>query len=496
MNGDITLISVKVGLSSNNQDHVLRQHQPNTESTDIDILMEAKLGNSGRVSPLTLEEVSARSGGLNMQASGAAYIEDGGWALSRGLCQMEFITSDNVYNQEKLVILGYIAGGEISYADGIDPNYMFVPIRMWNFKTEQHQDHMGLPVARSSISQAAQFLMNDPTSNTGLFAIRPKDIIETSAGVQAMRDQDMAISGGDNAGEDDFTGTNQSILSVSGLALSNVRNNSPIHYAKALLESSLLTQHQYQQTRDPYMAINESVSGTNIREMNYRDNAFVNQMRNHLGQTSTAMSGFEGYSFGEIAHVFENFTDVLSLESADDYRFEVADNRLNTSEFGTSNLAEVICNELVMLSQWLLIENSISLLSITGTNNVMEGEYDINGLPVDYQAGEIMPITDGLDVDYIATIENIKMQLTNLFFGKHCSIYTYSRKIVDFRAELVLFGESTVSVMLDGDPNTERKHTFCTYALNRFDPNLASKDNSVRATKNFFQNLSDHFNFN
>lgn len=486
----MTLVSATVGLSNILHDHYMRPQMLDIDPRDVDILMEAKLGDTGKISPATLMEVSSRTGGISVQPEDNAYIEDG-WAFSRGLCQLEFLLENNALVNEKLVVLGYIAGGSIDYEGGIPGDLMFVPIRVWQIETKSYTEFDGFLSAKSRITRAAQVLLND-NSTDGLHSIRPKDILENATAISATREENSMIGGGD----DNWAGSTAGTLAMSGMIFSNVNNNSPTHYASSLLGASMKAgENMRMGAGDQYSSLSDSIGMTTRQEMHLRQNQFMETMRNTLGRTTTTMSGFEGFSFDEIITVFENFADVLNLETADQDRFAVEDSRIGTAEFGSSNRAEIIANELLMLSQYLLFENKLGVLSISGTNDVESSSLEINDLPVEYMPGEMLPITNGLELDYIGTIENIKAQLTNFFFGKYCSEYYHSRQLVSFTAHMCLFGQTEISVVINGDPSTERTLAFSTYALNRFDPNLTSRTRSARVSEGFFDNLVNHFNF-
>ncbi len=488
MKQEITLIKAQIGLSNIDQDHVLRHQAMNIQNNDVDVLMEGRLGNTGRISGAILNEVAGRTGGLSMNPGGDAFIEDG-WGNSRGLCQLEFLITSNAMREEKMVIMGYIHGGSPSMDDGVPEDAFFLPVRMWNFETTQQQNFQGFVESRTNISQSAQFLLNDHRSQ-GLHTIRPRDIVESSSGLASQLEEDSWMSGG---GDDNYAGSSSASLKLSGLSMSKTQNNAPATYARSLLNASLRAGSAAEQNpNNQYGAISDALNDSSLRELNIRENPFIGIMRRIIGRTD--ISGFEGFTFGEIAHVFSNFTDVLYMEATDVDRFEIVDSRMATDIHGTGNMCEVLCNELAQIAQQVLIGNSVSSVQIEGTNDVEQGSFEINGLPIDYLVGGFMPITDGLNLDLEGTRENIKEMFTQLFFARHCSDYYHQRQLVSFEADLHLFGQSNIRVFINGDEGTARQMAYATYALNRFDPTLVDRNSAMQSTRGFYDNLVSHFN--
>lgn len=481
---EITLVKAEFGITNIVHEQVMRAQLMSIDNQDIDKLIEDKY--SGRVNPVTLNEVSSRSGGLSVVPEGDAYIEDG-WGNSRGLGKLTFEITSGPTEQQTLIVLGYLAGGGVSHDGGIPPDTMFVPVRKWLVDQRSIMDANAFLKVNTKVSESGQYLINDPTVGESQ-TIRPIDIIENSAGLAI--DDDNELGGGVGS---TYSGSATAVLRLSGVTLSKCQNQSTTEYARKLIEASVRSFDSIENQSDRYSALSESLTTPGINELNVSSDPFMKMMKVTLGMTS--MAQFQGFTMDEICHVFENLPDVMFTDAADAARFTVEDHRLDTNEFGTSNLCEIIASKLSYMSQWLLIDNELSVLDISGTNDVNDGEREVNGLPVGYMVGEALPLADGLNIDLAHSVERIKDQLSAYFFSEYCSPYFHARQLVSFRMSIKLFGESYVRVFINGDEGTTRELVFATYGVNRTDPTLTNRESAMEASTNFYQNLKNNFNF-
>ena len=188
--GKIYLVRARFGLANIYQNQVNRTQSVSINSQDVDLLNVSKI--NGRVSQNTLHEIGVRTGGVSTQADGYAFIEDGWDAPRRGLAMLEFEIESAMNVEEKLHILGYLAGGSPSVDEGIPEDVMFVPVRNWVVNKTMQMMHTGLMKSTSNLTSASQVLLNNPMASGGSFAIRPLDIVDGASGMVADDVQDQS----------------------------------------------------------------------------------------------------------------------------------------------------------------------------------------------------------------------------------------------------------------------------------------------------------------
>lgn len=489
---DLTLIKAEVGITNKYQDHVLRSQAMNIESQDFDLLMSSKLGSSRQIQPSVLADVANRTGGLQTRPDGFAPIEDG-WDTSHGMCRLSFIVgaggTDPTF-EERLVILGYIVGGEVSKEFLIPPDARFVPVRQWYYTTTAVSNHMGWVNPVTKVARAGQYLVNDNITGQDMMAIRPKDIIDSTATSVFSSSQDEPFGGVDQDNDQGVRGFS-STLNLCGVTSSQSQNAHTGEYAKIMLASAARIGVVDGRSEDPYGQVAEGFSVKGANETEVTSDLFFSAMR----AVRSSFKNFEGFTFDEIAYVFENFNDVLIANVADTTMYSVEDYRISSNEFGTSNPVELFATELSHMMQFILIKNNISTIEIVGSNNVTDGNLEVNQAPVEINTGPFMPIADGLDLDPIGTAEDVKEDIAAMFFGKHCSPYQYQNNIIEFRARFDLLVQSEITMRINGDPATERTFIPAIFAFNRFDPSQTNREVGLQVNKSFYDTLKNNLNY-
>lgn len=486
--GKIYLVRARFGLANIYQNQVNRTQSMSINSQDVDLLNVSKI--NGRVSQNTLHEIGVRTGGVSTQADGYAFIEDGWDAPRRGLAMLEFEIESAMNVEEKLHILGYLAGGSPSVDEGVPEDVMFVPVRNWVVNKTMQMMHTGLMKSTSNLTSASQVLLNNPMSSGGSFAIRPLDIVDGASGMVADDVQDQSMNGGM---ESQYVGTSNSILQHTGAAYSKAKNQSPGEYAKQLLKSSLRAGSSMETSRDPYGSMGDACMDPGLSETALHRDPFFKTMRHALGMGQ--MQGFQGFSVGQIAYVFENLPDVMDINACDGDRFQIEDHRLTTNELGSSNYNEIIGNELSSLAQYILVESELGYLDIAATNNVQNSVDNVNGMPVGFVVGECGLLVDGLEGSLEERVEKAKELFLSHFFLKYATPYLHDRTLISFRMTMRLFGETVIEIFTNGDESNKRRIAFPTFSTNRTDLTLASMESAVNTGTTFFRNLKDYFNF-
>ncbi|QCW23219.1 hypothetical protein HWC35_gp115 [Vibrio phage USC-1] len=490
----LALIRATIGLSSQYHDHYMRAHSLNLSGDDTNQLLGARLGNTSLVAPSEMNNIAARSGGVATQASGVAGIEDG-WQTSRGLASFEFaINGASPVQAQTLTVYGYMYGGSPADTGGALPaDAMFVPVRMWMVETAVATDHTGFPQESRMMSQSGTYLLNDPNSmgnpNNGLHTIRPVDVINSASAFAAFDDDEQP-----SGMLDGFGGSSTGMLQTAGMNISKSNNQSTVDYANKILTAAATASFENEKRQDRYEAISMATGLSSIREVSLEDNPFIRVMRRELGYVN--MANFVGFSMSEIATVFENFYQVTNAQLTDVSSFDVADHRYSSNAMGGSTFETLVCSELNNIANAILDGHRLSYLSIRATNDVQQGmgQIVINGLPVLYQMGESAPMVDkDPDWQYLAT--QATETLLAQFYTKYNAEMIHDRMIVDFEANLSLFGESTITVTLHGNRENPHKETFGTMAGNRFDPSLVTSQGLNQSVGAFYNNLKEYMNF-
>lgn len=486
--GKMYLVRARFGLANIYHNQVNRVQTSSLESQDVDLLNTSKI--KGRVSNALLHEVGVRAGGVSATADGYAFIEDGWDAPRRGLAMLEFEIESVGNVEQKLSILGYLAGGAPSVGQGISGDVMFVPVRRWLVNKQLDMLSTGLMKAKSDLLDASQILINNPNSPTGSHSIRPTDIIDGASGMVGDDVQDRYLNGGE---DNQYVGTSTSILAHSGAVFSKARNQSPGEYAKQLLKSSLKACDSLTTSSDPYGAIGDACADPALSETQFPADPFFKIMRASIGMSG--MAGFQGFSIEQINYVFDNLQDVMDINACDTDRMELEDYRITTNELGSSNYNELLMAELKSLAQFILVESELGYLDIAATNNIGGSQYVVNGMPVQFVVGDAGLLVDGLEGSLEERVENAKELFLSHFFLKYASPYVHDRTLISFRMTMRLFGQTSIELFTNGDETNKRSHVFPTFATNRDDLTLASKESAVLTGHGFYNNLKNYFNF-
>lgn len=489
----LTLTQATIGLSSMYQDHYLRAHSLNLSAGDANQLLAGRLGNTNRVAPTDLHDIASRSGGVATQAGGLANVEDG-WATARGLASLEFaIEGASPIMQQSLTVYGYMYGGSPAQTGGVLPeDAMFVPVRMWMVETSIATDHTGFPMESRQMSQSGTYLMNDPNyvgGNDGLHTIRPMDVINSASALAAFDEDDQP------AGMlDGFGGSSGGMLATAGMNISKANNASTVDYAAKILGAATMASFENEMRGDRFEAISSATGMSTIKEVSLEDNPFIRVMRRQLGHVN--MSNFRGFSMTEIATVFENFGQVTNVTLTDQSAFNVVDHRYDSDTMGGANFQTLIASELNNIGNAVMDANRLSYIHIRATNDVQQGggQVLVNDLPVMYQLGQSAPLVNkDPDWEYnaAAAVENLIYQ----FYSKYNAPVIHDRMIVDIELQLSLFGESHITVTINGERDKPHKEVFGTMAGNRFDPTLVSNQGLNQSVTGFYSNLKEYMNF-
>lgn len=483
----IMLVRALAGFGNPSQEMVMRTHSLNINPSDVDALFLNKMGGAPMVDPVTLHEVAVRSGGISTNPDGNAYIE-GSWGIRRGICKLEFVTQDNAYMEEKLVILGYMYGGSVSIDGGIMPDTFFVPDKMWCIQKQTVGDHNGLPTIKSAVTNAGTFQLDIPPSYSpsGARTLRPVDILGSCASYQYQSDNDMDINDG-------FVpmGNSESVLRAVGINLSKTDNLSTTKFAEKLINSSMNVNHSVVNNVSGMEAISSASNTHYIKELSVYDNPFVIHMRQSLGQAS--MGGFQGWTFGELQMAFNNIGDVININLLDDDRFPQHDNRIDSKEMGGGTYQELIATELSNVLIQLLIDNRLQYLEFSANNDLSPNEIQVNGSGVSFVHGAFMPLMDE-DVSAPYNVETFKEQFISSFYGKYNGDYAHNKVLVTIKVEAFVFGEIIIEICLNGDYTNGRRFVYPSFADVRKNLTLTTNETAQATMGNFYVNLQNHFN--
>lgn len=481
MSQTIQLVEVIIGMGDPVHTHVRRHNEINPDSRTLDVLVNQQ--STGGIVPSTLNEFSLLSGGMTTSSQGEILLSDG-WNTKRGLGMFRFIVSSNALQQEELAILGYLTGGECS-AGGIEENTMFVPVRSWSVLISDRQDlSTGLPYIQQTINDSQQFLLS---TEADLFSLRPKDVID-NVGILTVR-EDHGI------GIESFDGTTTQNLSPNGVIMSKTKNLDPTFFAQSILGPTIKAvaeSSEYNGDRDTLTtAMLESVLHPSLVETTPLENAFFRTMMANLG--STTLTGFNGYTFGEINSVFENLPDVLNLEMLS-RSFEDPNWLMMSHEYGASNYAERIACEIATLAVHALSTCGLSSVEFLASNNVAEigGINSENGLA--YQMGAAMPLLQN-ENNLMGRVESFKDALSRGFFARYRSDVRGGFS-VGIRAKCYMFGETSVTVVIDGKPESERTYANATYMINQTSSNVVSGRNAVNSSITMLNNIENYLGLN
>lgn len=483
-NGEITLVSAIFGMGNNNHVHVHRNNVLNITPNDVTTLMIEQ--HNGGVLPGSLNTISQRSGSLSTANYGNVNIEDG-WNLRRGIGMLRFIVNgQNAIQQTELSVLGYLAGGMAS-SEGIDPSTTFVPVRSWTVDTTNVADMNGMPTTRSIISSSQQFLMGDPLFQKQLSSLRPKDVVEEVLGVSAiMADSDVTSEQAMKM----FGGTIGNDLST-GVIISKTNNLNPANHARALLGVAAKTCSDHATINGITDTIADNLNTVSLGESSPFESPFFAVMQTTIGMAS--LNGFNGFSIGEIATVFSNFSEVLNLNLLNQSNFSGVDNTLDSSEYGSGGFHELIGSELAYLTLHTLIQCGLTGYSFSATNNVSDTGGIVSETGVAFVDGEAMSVLNQ-DPYLINRVASFKERIINDFFAKYNGVFDYQRTTISVEVQSYLFGETAVTIHFDDKVTQARRYVNATYAINRHSTNIAASEVARAQTKGLFTNIYEHFN--
>lgn len=471
----INLNRVVLGIGNPNHEHVHRHNILSPSTMHIDQLMTEQ--RAGGIRESTLNAISGMAGGLTVQPQGYVAIEDT-YNQRRGLCMLEFVTESNALRSTKLVILGYLVGGEPREI-GIDPATRFQPVRCWEVDTTNKTDFNGMPTVMQSITNSHQFLQGHPDRRINQKAMRPVDIGNEVLGYVATESENAA---------DGYTGNVMADLN-KGIIVSKTQNLDTTHHAKQLMKiaGNAITANDY--GMDLHESIAETIYDGSMNEASITRNPFFMAMAQHTGMWNQA--GFNGFSLGEIANVFVNFTDVMNMELIDNAP-DMVDNIGLSDAYGTTTLAETAAQELAALCADLAVRNGVSYCEFSATNNPNEfgGMMEEDGVAI--INGPWMVLIDQ-DQYAINRVEAFKRNFKNRFYTKYNTGYSHDSTIVNVEVTCALFGETSVRVFFNGDESTARRHTAATYYLSRTSSNIAGSDASITESVKFLNNIREYF---
>ncbi|UYE93448.1 hypothetical protein [Shewanella phage FishSpeaker] len=481
MSSTLQLTEVIVGIGNPVHAHVRRHNEINADSTTLDALISEQM--NGGMTPSTLNEFSILSGGLSTTPQGNIEISDG-WNIRRGLAMLRFVVSTNAINQEELVILGYLVGGEVSF-EGLDPNTVFVPVRSWSILMTNRQDlNTGLPYTQTTINDSQQFLLG---TDKNLVTNRPIDVLNNMGVMCANVDMGMPLTS--------YTGMSSQDLKSSGILMSKTKNLDPTHCSRAILGSTIRAMAGSMESgndRDVFIGdLFEKATGYDVVEQNTLQNAFLSVMNASLGGMN--FHGFNGYTFGEIAGVFENLADVLNLNILAQ-SFEDPNWLMTTSEYGSSSYSERIATEVAVMAAHALVRSGLTFVEFLASNNATEigGLNSENGLM--YHMGAAMPLLNN-ETNLAGRVETFKEELARSFFARYRSDIRGGFSI-SINAKCYVFGETSVTVVIDGKPETERTFTNATYKLNLTSTNISENHKAINSTINMLNNIQSYLGFN
>lgn len=478
MEKEIILTQAIFGMGNANHDHVHRHNIMNPNSMMIDTLKMEQF--QGGIKGTTLQAVAEQSGGLSAQPGDYVHIEDG-FNVRRGIGMLRFQVTRNSQVSIELVVLAYLTGGSGASVDGIPPETMFVPVRAWSSETKNVQDNLGFPMPTTSITSSQQFLLGDPFDQHKLKAIRPMDVANEALGFLAC-EQD-----GIGSQYDGTLGTNLSKTVVS----SKTQNLNPTHHAKELLKLATNT-GVTAQSIGLENAFSDSMGGVGIQEASLTDNEFFQAMMFNLG-TSNMMNGFQGWSVQEIASVFTNLPNVLNLDLLNPSTFTNVNNLMDSMDYGRITSHEIIASELAFLTVHLLIQVGLTHLVFAATNN----PHDFRGMQGSEDGVEIVNGEFGSVLSHdefaINRVEQFKQLLKAHFFAKYSTGYVHSSHIINVMVTCSVFGETSVEIFFNGEPNNTQRFVNATYCINRTSTNITASQSGLKEAKNLMSNIRDHF---
>lgn len=471
-----TLTRAIFGVGNQNHDHVHRHNTLDIGALEIDRLRtEQELGG---ITPGTLNNIAQSAGALCTRPQGYVSLE-GGFNQRRGIGMLTFLVEGNASMTSELSVIGYLEGGTHS-DEGISEDTMFVPVRCFTTLTTNSFDHFGAGNIKRVIDSSHQFLMGDPFQAKDLKAVRPLDIGSEALG-HAIVEQDNSMGS--------YSGTASSDLR-NNVLMSKTNNLNTVHHSRELIRLAVNASQETSQGRGLELALADNLLGDGIGEISPTENAFFHVMQYQLGIFS--MAGFSGFSIGEINSVFTNFINVLNVNLLNVSNFADDTNLLTSDSYGSASLAETIATEVAMATVHLLLSTGLTSLVFSASNNPT----DFDGVSSDdamvFIPGQTMSVFDA-DPGIINKVERFKQLLSQNFFSKYSGPYAHLRQIISIEVDSFLFGETTVRISFNGDHHLSKSWTNATYYLNRTSTAISGTETGLLESKNFLQNIRDHF---
>ena len=473
---EITLIQAIFGMGNQNHAHVHRNNTMFLDSPDIDKLKMEQY--QGGITGSTLNSIATMSGGLTTVPRGTVAVEEN-WNQRRGIGLLRFNVAENALVQNELSIVGYLHGGGAS-VEGIQSDTMFTPVRAWSTLSQSVADANGFPTVKTVVDSSSQFLMGDPNGINKLKSSRPIDI-----GNEALA---FHILDNENRG-DRYDGVVTSNLDAT-VVVSKTQNLNPTHHTRELLRLATASAAAAQHTNLD-LGIADNLGACGMNEIGVSENAFFSTMMFNTGTHS--LTGFQGFSIGEISQVFDTFIPLLNLTLLETSNFGEDNTLLISEAYGSAQAHEVIATELALMTVHLLLQSGLSSFGFSATNNPM----DFNGLSgtddgVIVVAAEAMSLINA-DEFLVNRVEDFKHLIKTHFFAKYSSQYAHKRTVMNVEVNSYMFGETTVTISFNGELAASKTFTNATYMINHTSSNITSSDNGLAEAKAYMRNIQDHF---
>lgn len=519
------LINCKIGVTLPSHDLYIREQNPqfiNNKALDdihVNIMSRLSQGLDANADASVIKNASIKLGGLegNVSENQLAFIEEG-WSARRGVMKLEFVIDNQITYEERLVVLGYLVGGNPMPEVPISADARFIPVKTWTVKISNVIDASAMPVINHNLSKQNQFLYNDPRRSLAdpNVTIRPTDIKDSVAG-HLGRDNDaeeemmklLKQYGVNNVHDNEnltqqnsqpnvnaqFTSGISSRLN-QGMILSRIKNNNPISYTEDLLTLSINSSNRLDTAESQFTAL---VNGTNeslVKEDLSTSDPFLMTM---FQSGVSSITSVQGFTLEEIGTVFTNMLEdnVLDLTIINSSGFREVDNREISLPMGTGSFEELIAMEINMILFDLMTEFRIMSVGIIGTNNPAELAKipgNTSDFYITYQP-PYAPITDQ-DPNFQRNLNLFINELGFYLLSKYCDTSKGGFvKFITFSITCQLFGESEVEIVL-GDSQEGLKWKFPTTADNRVSTILSDTDGQRRLAAGLFTNLQSYFNFN
>lgn len=471
---EIQLTSVMLGIGNINHAQVHRNNRLNF-TVEMGNQVAAERYNGG-ITGSTINALSIQAGGMGAEHQGFVNIE-GGWEQRRGLCMLKMNITENSLVQQEMAVLGYLVGGQDSYLGQIPDDVLFVPVRSWTVSKSAGQNAKYMPQENTLITESSQFLMNDPALMTNLRSVRPVDIINHGFGEQNAIEENR---------EGTFAGSTGSELGDRGLIVSRSNNLDPMAASSTLMNHAA----RVSRTNMQYNTLSENMASSmgNLSEMEIFQHPFLGLMMSALGMQD--YNGFIGFSFGELRQVFNGFDRCILSNSSRGDIGEVVDHRLTTHSLGSVDYFEKLANELAFISLHAMIDVGLVYMEFVASNTV--SRMNVNNGDIFFQGGTPAGVIDN-DSRLEARKESFKDYIVKTFFTKYSAKGMGNAMLVSVKVKMNIFGESSVSIILNGNESEERTKVFTSYTINRTSSDIATTDNQVNAASQYLENLQNYF---